>query len=539
MLNKNQERLLKELRKGNNVFIAGEAGTGKTFVLNKYIDECKQEGKNVIITAPTGIAALNLNGQTMHSAFLIPIPAYGHYDFDIKLSKIKPITIADVIIIDEISMCRVDVFEYFYLIIKKIKDELGKTIQIIVSGDFYQLPPIVKKEELPTFKRLGLHESGYCFTSPYWKWFKFKCIELTEIVRQENKEFIEELNKLRKGDTSCLSFFNKRVLEDIPNDAIYICSTNLRTNIINDNFLNELEGPKVCYDATREGFCAKEYTVEEHLILKKGAKVIFMANDVINEYYKNGSFGIIEKCSSKSVSVKLEDGKIIEVFPYEWTSNKITIVNGMTEKQKIGSFYQLPLKLAYAITMHKTQGQTYDKAIISPNSFADGQLYVAISRIRTIDGLYFDSEILPEYIKVNSLVNDFYENFKYEVPLSIINKKKTLEQKAKEKFETKNKKKTTKKTTTKKTTTKSKTTKKSSKNTTKSTSTKKTTTKKEPSSKGNKYYAVAKGRNIGIYTSWEECEKQVKRYPGAIYKSFKTKKEAQEYIANLIKKNKK
>ena len=123
MLNKNQEKLLKELRKGNNVFIAGEAGTGKTYVLNKYIDECKEKGKNVIITAPTGIAALNLSGQTMHSAFLIPIPAYGHYDFDIKLSKIKPITIADVIIIDEISMCRVDVFEYFYLIIKKIKDE--------------------------------------------------------------------------------------------------------------------------------------------------------------------------------------------------------------------------------------------------------------------------------------------------------------------------------------------------------------------------------------------------------------------------------
>jgi hypothetical protein len=300
------------------------------------------------------------------------------------------------------------------------KDRLKtKTIQIIVSGDFYQLPPIVKKDELNAFKRLALHESGYCFTSPYWKWFKFKCIELTEIVRQENKEFIEELNKLRKGDITCLPYFNKKVTFETPNDAICICSTNLKASIINDGFLNELEGPKVCYDAIREGFCAKEYTVDEHLILKEGAKVIFMANDVINEYYKNGSFGVIEKCSTNSVFVKLENGDIIEVYPHEWTTNKITIVNGMTDKQKIGSFYQLPLKLAYAITMHKTQGQTYDKTIISPDSFADGQLYVAISRVRTPEGLFFDSPILPEYIKVNSLVNDFYENFEYEVPLTI------------------------------------------------------------------------------------------------------------------------
>ena len=537
MLNKNQEKLLKELRKGNNVFIAGEAGTGKTYVLNKYIDECKEKGKNVIITAPTGIAALNLSGQTMHSAFLIPIPAYGHYDFDIKLSKIKPITIADVIIIDEISMCRVDVFEYFYLIIKKIKDELGKTIQVIVSGDFYQLPPIVKKDELSAFKRLALHESGYCFTSPYWKWFKFKCIELTEIVRQENKEFIEELNKLRKGDISCLPYFNKKVALNTPDDIICICSTNLRASIINDGFLNELEGPKVCYDAVREGFCAKEYTVDEHLILKEGAKVIFMANDVINEYYKNGSFGIIEKCSSNSVFVKLENGDVIEVRPHEWTTNKITITNGMTDKQKVGSFYQLPLKLAYAITMHKTQGQTYEKALISPDSFADGQLYVAISRVRSPEGLYFDSPILPEYIKVNSLVNDFYKNFEYEVPLSIINKKKTLEQKAKEKYETKNKKTKKKAPTPKKTTkTTSKSTKK--KNTKISATTAKKTTKKE-SATPKRYYVVNKDKNFNLYNSLKECKDFIKKYPGATYKSFKTKKEAQEYITNLIKKNKK
>ena len=408
----------------------------------------------------------------MHSAFSIPIPAYGHYDFDIKLSKIKPVTIADVILIDEISMCRVDVFEYFYLVIKKIKEELNRQPQIIVCGDFYQLPPIVKKDELSAFKRLALDSSGYCFTSPYWNYFKFKCIELDEVVRQDNKEFINELNKLRKGDTSCLSYFNRFIDFDFPEDAIYICSTNEKAKVINEHKLNEIEGPTYLYQATREGFCSKEYNVEENLVLKQDAKVIFMANDVINNYYKNGSLGIVRECYSNSVLVELEDGNLIEVYPVEWTSNKITITNGILNKKKIGSFKQLPLKLAYAITMHKTQGQTYDKAIISPNSFADGQLYVAISRVRTPDGLYFDDYVLEEYIKVNKLVNEFYKDFKYVVPESIIKKKKELEKKAIEKNKAKTKKKKT--TTSKKTSTK-KTMSKAANKTTKTSSAKKKT----------------------------------------------------------------
>lgn len=527
--NKSQEKAIKELRNGKNVFLAGSAGTGKTYVLNSYIKECEKEGKNVIVTAPTGIAALNLNGQTMHSAFGIPIPAYGHYDFDIKLSKIKPVTTADVIIIDEISMCRNDVFEYFYLVIKKIKDTLGRTPQIIVSGDFYQLPPIVKKEEIPIFKRLALNESGYCFTSPYWKYFKFKTIELTEIVRQVDKKFIENLNKLRKGDISCLSYFNSRVTNNFPEDAIHICSTNIQTSIINENKLSLIDNVKCIYEAKREKICAKEYIVEDNLILKKDSKVMFVTNDVINSKYKNGTIGIIKECFNDYVSVKLDNGEVINVYPYEWKTNQITIKNGITEKKSIGSYYQIPLKLAYAITMHKTQGQTYDKVIVTPDSFADGQLYVAISRVKTIEGLFLDSPILPEYIKVNPLVNKFYESFNFEVSDSIITKKKELERKAKEKMNKKkatSKKKTTeKKSSVKKTTNKS-ITKKSTSNSNKKAKTQ--TTKKASSSK-NKYYVVIKGRKPGIYKTWKECEAQVKKYPGAIHKSFTTKKEADDY----------
>lgn len=559
-LTKSQEKAYKLLKSGKNVFLAGFAGTGKTFILNKYIEECEKDGKKVVITAPTGIASLNLQGQTLHSAFTIPIPAYGHYDFEIKLSKIKQVAEADILIIDEISMCRADVFEYVYYCLKKIKEDLGKEIQVIVSGDFYQLPPVVKKDEESAFKRLGFSMSGYCFTSPYWAKMKFKVVELEEIVRQEDEVFIGNLNKLRKGDLSCLPYFNKKVNYLSTNDAIHICSTNLQASLINDEALSELPGPSFLYTSSKEGFCAKEYVVDDNLILKVGARVIIMVNDVINDRYRNGQFATVLECFDTYVKVALDDGREVNIHPYEWKTHKITITHGITSKKQVGSFYQLPLRLAYAITMHKTQGQTYDKAIISPSSFTDGQLYVAISRVRTYEGLFFDSEIQKEDIRVNKLVNDFYDNnFVYEVPKTLIDKKKELYKKALEKSKEKSKKKTTKTTTSKaakssttkkKTTTKkstktpkkvtktstSKTTKPKTQTTKKPTTTKKTTSSKTQSQK--RYYVVISGKNIGLCSSLEECKKQMAKYKDAKYKSFKTKKEAEEYLFSHIKKKK-
>ena len=488
-LNKSQEKAYKVLKSGANVFLTGRAGTGKTFVLNKYIKEQEDEGKTVIITAPTGIAALNLNGVTMHSAFGIPIPAFGHYDFELVPSKIKLAIEADIIVIDEISMCRVDVFEFFYMVLKKVKEIKGKMPQVIVSGDFYQLPPIVKKDELSKFKRLALDESGYAFTSPYWKKMKFKFVELTEIVRQKDEDFIKNLELLRTGDTSCLPFFNEKVEPFIPDDAIYICSTNQKADEINNRCLEELEGVKVAYTAKRTGFCAKEYTVDDNLYLKEGCKVVVMTNDVINEKYKNGSIGTVKRCLDDCVLVNIENtNEDVFIGFHSFDTNKVTVTNGLTTKKKIGSFEQIPLKLAYAVTMHKTQGQTYEKAIISPSSFADGQLYVALSRVKSLNGLYLDDYIMPEDIKINEKVIDFYKNEGYEIKESIEKKKDEIYKKALEKFKEKKtkKKSTTKKTTAKKTTKKvtkpkstKKTTTKSKTNTKKSTS--KTTTTKKPS----------------------------------------------------------
>ena len=482
-LNKSQEKAYKILKSGANVFLTGRAGTGKTFVLNKYIEEQEKEGKTVIITAPTGIAALNLNGVTMHSAFGIPIPAFGHYDFELIPSKIKLAIEADIIVIDEISMCRVDVFEFFYMVLKKVKEIKVKIPQVIVSGDFYQLPPIVKKDELSKFKRLALDESGYAFTSPYWKKMKFKFVELTEIVRQKDEDFIKNLELLRTGDTSCLPFFNEKVEPFYPDDAIYICSTNQKADEINNRCLEELEGVKVAYTAKRTGFCAKEYTVDDNLYLKEGCKVVVMTNDVINEKYKNGSIGTVKRCLDDCVLVNIENtNEDVFIGFHSFDTNKITVTNGLTTKKKVGSFEQIPLKLAYAVTMHKTQGQTYEKAIISPSSFADGQLYVALSRVKSLDGLYLDSYIMPEDIKINEKVIDFYKNEGYEIKESIEKKKDEIYKKALEKFkEKKTKKKSTITSKTKKTT--SKTTKKSTsqqatkKKASSSKTTKKTTSK--------------------------------------------------------------
>ena len=452
-----QEYALKRLRTGKNIFLTGPAGTGKTYVLNQYIKEAQEQGKTVLISAPTGIAALNLNGVTMHQAFSIPVPAYGHYDFELTPSKYKLAAQADIIIIDEISMCRNDVFEYFAMIIKTIKKELKKNIQIIVSGDFYQLPPVVKQDEVKTLKKFGLHESGYCFTTKAWQDFKFEGIELTKIMRQDDDDFLKNLGLLRKGDAGCIKYFNEHVTPpDESKDYVYICSTNASAELINDKMLAEISGPSFVYKATKEGFCAKDYSVDEALVLKPGCKVMFMANDVVDNSYSNGAIGEIVRCEEKYVIVKLND-KEIPVGTYDWKNYKYSFSNGITAKSEIGKFSQLPLKLAYAITMHKTQGQTYKNAVVTPSSFADGQLYVALSRVRDINGLYLTDPISAKDIKVSSLVKKFYETFSYDVPESNIEKRKNLEKKAKAKNKakkTKTKKTTKKSTSAKKTTTK-------------------------------------------------------------------------------------
>lgn len=358
-LNKSQTKGLKDLRSGKNICLMGEAGTGKTHLLNIYIRESKEQHKNIIMMAPTGIAALKINGVTMHNACSIPIPAYGHYAFEIKESQIKPLLEADIIMIDEISMCRNDVFEYFSYVIDAVmkyrkENASDRKLQIIVSGDFFQLPPVVKTDELSAFRRLALDPSGYCFTTPAWKKFKFKNVILTDVVRQDNMELVENLNKLRHGDASCLPYFNKRVfskeqIEEIcetNKNIMFICSTNAEAALINDNELAKIDGPRCLYQARREKCCGKDYSVDENLVLKNGAKIMFMANDISKDEYRNGQLGTVVECKEESVMVELDTGKIIEVKRYRWPTNKITLTNGITTKKRNRSLLSITYKIS-------------------------------------------------------------------------------------------------------------------------------------------------------------------------------------------------
>lgn len=437
-LNKEQMKNLKILSSGKNVFLTGEAGTGKSFLIKEFIKQKTDEGKNVLITAPTGISALNIDGITVHKAFGVPTPAYGSVLSKITLSKIKLVSVADIIIIDEISMCRNDVFEYVYACIDKVKKELKKNIQLIVLGDFYQLPPVVTKSEKTRLRNFGLDISGFCFTTLAWKKFNFKVIKLVTPMRQTDSDFLLNLNKLRIGDKTCLKYFKTFIQKDItvPDDVVYICPTNAGAKLINDEKLQKLPGLLYSYLTVTTGYITGDKPIDDVLFLKNGCKVVFTVNDVVNNNYQNGSIGVVTECLENSVNV-LVNGKELEVKPYTWNVYTYKTRNGVLKKDSIATIKQFPLKLAYATTIHKSQGQTYPKAIINPAAFADGQLYVALSRLSNPQGLILDNDLLPIYLKTNTKVNKFYDTFSYEISDAVIKKRKEIELKQKKAIKTK------------------------------------------------------------------------------------------------------
>lgn len=472
-----QKQALEKIRTGKNIFLTGLPGTGKSYIIKQYIAENQEAGRQVLVCAPTGIAALNVGGVTMHQAFSIPIPAYGHYITEITNSKVKAALTADIIIIDEISMCRNDVFEYFGYVIDYV-NQSGRNPQIIVIGDMFQLPPVVPDAETAKLKRYGFDASGYCFTSRYWKKFKFIPVVLTEVMRQQDKEFIHNLGLLRDGDVSCIEYFNTRVSDDSNMESLQICSTNNAAQEINDRKLAELQAPMCLYKMKKEKFCPKETVAEENLVLKEGARVMFIANDVIGKEYTNGEFGTVTLCLDNFVRVQKDSGDEITVFPHKWSVYDVKTSDGAISKKEVGNYTQIPLKLAYCVTMHKTQGQTYERAVITPSSFTYGQLYVALSRVTSFEGVNLTQQITERDIKTNQMVKDFYQSFDYEVPSNLIERRKKLDKAA---IDKKNKKKTKKKSTTN---SKSKTTKAAqSKTTSKKTPAKKSTTKRSTAKK--------------------------------------------------------
>ncbi|MDE6022258.1 MAG: AAA family ATPase [Muribaculaceae bacterium] len=410
---------------GSNVFITGKAGTGKTTFLRRLKEE---SSKTIVVLAPTGIAALNAGGMTIHSFFQLSfspyIPGIGQASsksrFDrYSKNKRKLIRSIDTIVIDEISMVRADILDAIDSKLRKYRNPalpLGG-VQLVMIGDLQQLPPVVVEDEWNLLKQH--YRSPFFFDSQLLRTTPFETIELKKVYRQKDSHFLSILNAIRenKADSKILSQLNSRHIPNFnpPDEEGYIrlMTHNYQANRLNEEKMKDLPSAAHVFKARIEGeFPEMMYPVEKDLILKKGAQVMFIKNDSSGSHrYYNGLIGRISGITGEKVFITTkEHDSPIEVSEEMWENTSYTIdskENVMKERVD-GRFYQIPLRPAWAITIHKSQGLTFDKAIINASSaFAHGQTYVALSRCRTLEGMVLDSPLPSHSIISDNLVTDF------------------------------------------------------------------------------------------------------------------------------------
>ena len=401
---------MKLVREGKSFFITGKAGTGKTRLLGEIVRESRARRKNIAVSAPTGIAAKNAEGQTLHSLFGLKtitfIPGKTRNWYHLDTAKERVIRKLDILIIDEISMVRCDVLDMVDLTLQNIKGNKKPFggIQVIFFGDLFQLPPVVTEEEE---KLLYSHyENQYFFSSDVIKNYSLPLLELRKVYRQEDPVFVNILNNIREGKylTVDRDTLNKRLKAKYePSEkesTVYLRTLNRKVWGHNINKLRKLPGKKETFWAEIEGFFPKKlYPTDRELMLKVGAKVMLLRNDNDGLRYVNGTQGIITRIDKDEgiIQVITNEGKPINVKPSEWTLYDY-IIDKETKTivpTPVGWFTQYPLKLAWAVTIHKSQGMTFDKVIVDARkSFATGQVYVALSRCRSLEGLTLTSRIL-------------------------------------------------------------------------------------------------------------------------------------------------
>lgn len=411
-LNDEKKGAFKILCSGKNVFLTGEAGTGKTFLINKYLEYLKKMNKKVLVCAPTGIAASNYaGGQTINKAFEIPfIPSIVSI---IQPAKHAGVSQFDTIIIDEISMCRIDVFEYIMRVVDECEKHRDKPIQVVLCGDFFQLPPVILETEKNILRSLfpGFIE-GFAFESQQWKNHDFVNICLKDVFRQKNSDFITALNNARRGIDvdGAIEFINSHCATEPIKGAMEIHSRNSMVDKINSSNLKEIPTEEYVYEAAYEGIVSGVVNVEQRLCLKPGCKVMMLSNhrDLL---YQNGSFATVVTCGENYIDVILEKDKIlvrVQEQEFRYVDEPKLLDDGKVVQNEIGKITQLPVKLAYAITIHKSQGQTYDKVNLDPEGWESGQIYVALSRIKSIDGLYLYKKVDKDSLKTSQQVIEFY-----------------------------------------------------------------------------------------------------------------------------------
>ncbi len=400
-----------------NLFITGKAGTGKSTLIEYVRNHTK---KKIAVLAPTGLSAINVRGQTIHSFFHLP-PRLITRDslkrpYDDRIYKD-----VDTIIIDEISMVRADVIDGIDTFLRmngKDKNLPFGGVQMVFVGDLYQLPPVLRREEMSVFSQL--YESPYFFSADAFSLRNFSMIELKTIFRQKDISFIEMLNHIRVGnvDSQILEPINARLSDKVIDRSKYITltTTNNVAQSINESELNKIDSAVYTFTAKIEGKFPTENTalpVELELKLKKGARVMFVKNDK-GRMWVNGTVGKVHEVTNESIKVAIDEpgrSEIVDVPIEEWENIKYEMDPYTRElKEKVvGVLKQYPLRLAWAITIHKSQGMTFDRVNIdfSKSPFIHGQTYVALSRCRTIKGILLSKKVYPNDVIVDDRIVEF------------------------------------------------------------------------------------------------------------------------------------
>jgi len=413
-LSSEQKELFELLEKTTaHYFLTGKAGTGKSVLLQYFRQKSE---KHIVVCAPTGVAALNIGGQTIHSLFRIP-PGFVKKD-SLKIEKrtaslLKHI---DTVVIDEVSMVSPDLMDAIDHLLRQARNStipFGGA-QLIMFGDLYQLPPVLADKELYEYFEKN-HGGHFFFNAHAWQQSSFEIRELTTIFRQKDEDFKIILNAVREGTITDeqLMVLNKRTVAAPLEGVVILATINVSVTKINETRLSNLEATVYEYKAEIEGSLEKSaFPADEVLRLKKGAQVMLLRNDK-EKRWVNGSIGYVHSLTDTSIQVNV-DG-VNHTIPKEtWKKIRYSFNQNTNsiEEEVVSSFTQFPLKLAWAITIHKSQGQTYTSVAIDMGrgAFAPGQAYVALSRCRTLEGIYLKKPILRSDIIVESTIAEFMKN---------------------------------------------------------------------------------------------------------------------------------